>query len=442
MRHRAVKSTVSGALYALLLSGCVMQDGGANGTATMMAMHKPDTHKPEKSARAKESAESAVIAALQARRSALPSGSSYDQVAANVLAASSRSAEAELRSARLRAEAQSKNWLPSIGPSISLSSLGAVVAGLLVEQVLFDNGRKKAERDFAKADVEVAAATLSIDTNDRVYEALSLYISAEEGRAKATLSSRIYDDMKHFEWIMNERVTGGVSDMSDLQILRQKLSHIKSEHSAAAESVSAALAELNAMSARPLGGLTGLSEVAVTAKDAKPLSVLKAEAERARAIAEAKISRAGHLPGAKLTATAGTGGSSVKPNISVGSDNLLGLGTGASLKAIAAEKEAAARRVAQAQEDANRRLRALEQRLAAQDRQAAEAATMTAQAKANLDIFQEQYEAGQRQVMDVVGVFETFAAQQRSEVVLKYKAALTRLEIAKELGLLANGEEI
>ena len=426
MRHRALKSTVSGALFAFLLSGCVMQDGEANGTATMMA-----THTPKMTAREKESANSAVISALQARRSALPSGSSYDQVAANVLAASSRSAEAELRSARLRAEAQSKNWLPSIGPNISLSSLGAVVAGLLVEQVLFDNGRKKAERDFAKADVEVAAANLSIDTNDRVYDALSLYIAAEEGRATAALASRIYDDMKHFEWIMNERVNGGVSDMSDLNILRQKLSQIQSEHSAAAESVDAALAELNAMSARPLGGLEGLSRVNVTAKDAKPLSVLKAEAEKERAIASAKISRAGHLPGAKLTATAGSGGSGVKPSISVGSDNLLGLGTGATLKAIAAEKEAAERRVAQANEDANRSLRALEQRLAAQDRQAAEAAAMTAQAKANLDLFQEQYQAGQRQVMDVVGVYETFAAQQKNQVGLKYKAALTRLEIAK-----------
>ena len=437
MRHRALKSTVSGALFAFLLSGCVMQDGEANGTATMMA-----THTPKMTAREKESANSAVISALQARRSALPSGSSYDQVAANVLAASSRSAEAELRSARLRAEAQSKNWLPSIGPNISLSSLGAVVAGLLVEQVLFDNGRKKAERDFAKADVEVAAANLSIDTNDRVYEALSLYIAAEEGRATAALASRIHDDMKHFEWIMNERVNGGVSDMSDLNILRQKLSQIQSEHRAAAESVDAALAELNAMSARPLGGLEGLSRVNVTAKDAKPLSVLKAEAEKERAIASAKISRAGHLPGAKLTATAGSGGSGVKPSISVGSDNLLGLGTGATLKAIAAEKEAAERRVAQANQDANRSLRALEQRLAAQDRQAAEAAAMTAQAKANLDLFQEQYQAGQRQVMDVVGVYETFAAQQKNQVGLKYKAALTRLEIAKELGLLANGEEI
>ena len=51
---------------------------------------------------------------------------------------------------------------------------------MVVEQVLFDNGRKKAERDYAAADVEVAAVTLAQDTNKRVLAGLELYISAQE----------------------------------------------------------------------------------------------------------------------------------------------------------------------------------------------------------------------------------------------------------------------
>jgi adhesin transport system outer membrane protein len=136
----------------------------------------------------------------------------------------------------------------------------------------------------------------------------------------------------------------------------------------------------------------------------------------------------------------GDGGSGVGVNIT--SDQLLGLGTGSSLKAIEATKEAAERRVGQAQEDANRALARMEQRAAALSRQVGEAANLTAQAKANLDLFQQQYDAGQRQVMDVVGVYETFAARQTAAVGLKYELPLTRLEIARELGLLADGSQI
>jgi len=112
---------------------------------------------------------SQLINTLLKREAVLSASSPYGKVAGAVLAANSRAAEAELRSAKLRAEAASKNWLPTIGPSLTLSSLGEVVAGMVIDQVLFDNGKKKAERSFAKADVEVAAVALAEDTNDRVY---------------------------------------------------------------------------------------------------------------------------------------------------------------------------------------------------------------------------------------------------------------------------------
>ena len=88
--------------------------------------------RPDQVARQKESANSPIIAALQDRRSVLPSSGSFDQVAGAVLGAYSRSAEADLLSARLRAEAASKNWLPRIGPNIRLTSLSDIVSQLIV----------------------------------------------------------------------------------------------------------------------------------------------------------------------------------------------------------------------------------------------------------------------------------------------------------------------
>ena len=268
---------------------------------------------------------------------------------------------------------------------------------------------------------------------------MTLYVTAAQAREKAVLSEAALADMGRFEWVMSKRVQGGVSDMSDLNVLQQKLAEIRADATSNAELARTSVAELNAMSIQPLGALRGVPDLQVSSTAAQPLSVVLAEAEKSRAIAAAKVERAGHLPG---LSAGGTIGENSNLGLQVKSDTLLGLGTGASLRAIEATKEAAGRRVAQANEDTNRSLRKLESQIAAKARQAAEAATLTGQAKTNLDLFQRQYDAGQRQVMDVVGVYETFARQQQAEVVLKYDVIRLRLEMARLQGVLADGDAI
>lgn len=383
---------------------------------------------------------STIITTLQARRSILKPGSPFGDVAQVVMASSSRSAEAELRAARLRAQAASKNWLPSIGPNISLNSLGELVTSLLIEQVIYDNGRKTAERDFAAHDVEFAAVSLSEDSNARVHDALTLYLAAEEGREKISVAERSLKDMGHFEWVMNERVKGGISDRSDLNVIQQKLAEIRSQRQTALGDSRAALAELAAMAGHPLDGLRGVPAMHVDAGGAEPLDVLRAQAERDRTIAEAKIARAGHLPG--LKATGSVSGGEADYGISLAADQLLGLGTGASLKAIDAAKDAAGRKVVQAEEDANRKVSALRQRETALAMQLVEANKLARQAKRNLDLFQVQYKGGARQVMDVVGVYETWAKQSQTAITLKYDLARVQIALARDYGLLADGREI
>lgn len=382
-------------------------------------------------------AESLVITGLLSRQSVLQSGSPYDQVVASVLAANARTAEAELRAARLRAEAASKNWLPTIGPRVSLNSLGDIISQIVVDQVLFDNGRKKGERAFAKADVEVAAVALSEDTNDRAATALILYLTAAEARETAALHRASLTEMEHFEYIMQRRVEGGVSDRSDLMVLGQKIAEIKAAIRAASETETTALAELGAMSVQPLDGLRGAGPLRVGVTAGEPLSVTRARAEKERAIAAASIDRADQLPGAALTAALGEN-SGAGVNVA----GQLGLGTGAQLQSIEATKEAAARQVTQATEDANRDLKRLEAQITAFGRQASEARGLTEQAGANLELFQRQYDAGQRQVMDVVGVYESFSARHLSEIGLKYKALQQSVELARMQGVLADGDKI
>ncbi|KHQ53195.1 TolC family protein [Mameliella alba] len=427
-------------VVAVALSGC-MKDmgvvsrfaGGSNPPAEETVARAANASRPDPAQAAP------VIHALSLRDTVVEPGTPYASVANAVIASDNRVAAAELHVAQLRADAAKYNWLPAIGPRISLNSLGDFVADLVINQVLFDNGRKKAERDLAKAHVELAAVKLVEDGNDRVDDALKLYIRAEENRELAAHLELALKDMTHFEWIMNERVRGGVSDMSDLNILRQKLASIRARRGEALETARTALEELDAMAGRPLTEVRGLGGLR-DASGGAALGVLKAQVERDIAVAEAKIARASHLP--SLVASGSVGDSGRLGSLDVGSDSLFSLGTVSDLRAIEASKEAAERRIGDARETADRAIRSQSSQLAAYTRQAKEAELLTRQAKQNLDLFQRQYDGGQRQVMDVVGVYETYAAALETAIELKYKAARAELELARLRGALAEGAQM
>lgn len=414
-----------------LLSGCI-------GSGTGVDVSRNGTSTTALDAQMENGSQSQIIENLLNRRSVLGSGA-FSEVANAVLAANSRAAEADLRAAKLRVEARANNWLPTLGPSVSLTSLGAVVSAMVVEQVLFDNGRKKAERDYAAADVEVAAVTLAQDTNKRVLSGLELYLSAQEATARAGVNAAAMERMTHYEYVMSERVKGGVSSRVDLQIVQQKLNQMQSEMATDQETAAGALSELGAMTATPITGVTGLSPLNNGNVDRTPLTVMKAQAESTRMIAEATAARAGFLPGLTAGGSLGNGGGI---GLSVSAENGLGFGTGASLQAIEEQKAAAAARVGQVQEDANRALRALEGELASLQRKDVQTQSLAAQAAANYEIYAEQQKAGQRAVPDVVGIFETKVRTERAAVGLKYEIARVVLKIAALNGTLVNGEQI
>ena len=383
---------------------------------------------------------SEIMETLLNRNSLLPAGTPYAEVANAALAASARASESQLRAAKLRAEAKNKNWLPTLGPSISLSPLGDLVAGILVEQVLFDNGRRKAEREFAAADVQVAAVTLSEDLNTRVESAVGLYISALRGDEKAALNERALSRMYEFDRIVRGRVEGGVSDRADLRVVEGKINDIESARSSAREAATAARAELKAMTGQDFGtGFTPLT-LGTPPANARHLSVIRAEAEADRSVAQAKIDRAGLLPG--LSAQANVTNSGTSGGLTVDADQPFGFGTPALLKAIEAARETADRQVAEADEAARRSYSRQSQRLASYRRQETEAAQLALESRETFRLFQAQFKAGQRSVMDVAAIYEQLVQREQAHVDAKYEVILIQLEMARDLGLLADGDKI
>ena len=442
MRQHKQTHTLIALCAMAALGGCAAgPDGVSRSPFSALGIGKAapaDPDAPALSTETPDGTESEVIASLLTRRSILPQGP-YAQVSDAVLTANSRAAEAELRAATLRAEAQSKNWLPTLGPQVSLTSLGTIVTSMVVEQVLFDNGRKKAERAYAKADVEVAAVALAQDTNTRVQEALTLYLAAQKAEARAAVNASAMADMEHFAWIMDERVKGGVSDAVDRMVVQQKLNQMQADMASDQEAAAAARAELAAMSAGSLDGVSGISALPGDLT-ATPLAVVKAEAEATRSVEEAKAARAGFLPG--LTAVGNVNKNGADAGVTLQADQGVGFGTGAALAAADQQSAAAEARVGQVREDAERSLRALEGELASLRRQQEQTASLAAGAEENYRSFAAQQKAGQRGVNDVVGVFESAVRLRREAAALPFEVARVELKIAALKGVLVDGDKI
>ncbi|SEL35102.1 TolC family protein [Pacificibacter marinus] len=408
--------------------------GGNDDTASNTYDQQPNL------AHANQDASSDIIDGLLARRSVLSPASPYAPVAKTMLTTSSGLAQAELRASKMRSVARSKNWLPTIGPSITLSSLGELAAGLIVEQVLYDNGKRKAERAFAAADVEVSAVALSQDMNDRLHTGLTLYITAAEAHEKAGMAARGLGRMQEFNRIVSVRVSGGLSSLSDQRVVQAKLTDMDQEASTHREAERAALSEFNVMT----GGhaatpLTQAYAIPVPPAQLAPLEVLRAQAEAKRSVAESKAARAGLLPSLSVGGILGQKNSA---SADIGGTANLGLGTSADIEALKAQERAAAARVALAKETAARKSARLQNELTALLRQERDAVNLVQQTRTNFRLFQEQFEGGQKTVMDVVGVYEQMVRSELKHIDLKYEITLTQLEMARNAGALADGADI
>ncbi|HMO73478.1 MAG TPA: TolC family protein, partial [Paracoccaceae bacterium] len=382
-------------------------------------------------------AASPVIADLMARRSVLAPAGPAARLAEVVLSANAGAAAAELRVARLKADARARNWLPSLGPSVTLTSLSSIAAGLMVDQVLLDNGRRKAERAFAAADVEVAAVALAAEMNALVHDGLARRIEADRAKAQAAAAEASAARMAGYARIMQGRADGGLADRSEAQVVAQKLSELRATAARDREAEATAMAELSARTGGAPPRVQGAVAVPAAPGAAVPLSVLRAEGEGRRMVAQARIERAGHLPGLGLgLAVTGDG---IRPGAKLGADRMFNSGTGASLQALEATEALAAQRQSAARAESDRRLVAIDRQIAELSARQSETAKVVAETEAVLKLFAEQYQVGRRSLMEVVNLTETHARMSREHAAMPFEVALLRLRAAQERGVLVDG---
>ena len=110
------------------------------------------------------------------------------------------------------------------------------------------------------------------------------------------------------------------------------------------------------------------------------------------------------------------------------------------MKAIESARETAERQISEAEEDARRNYSRQTRRLASFRRQEAEAATLAQTSRETYRLFQAQFDAGQRSVLDVVSIYEEWVQREQAHIDSKYEVVLIQLELARDLGVLADGD--
>ena len=383
---------------------------------------------------------SAIIDDLRARQSVLPAQGPYRAIADAVLANASGASEAELRMARLQAEAQAKNWLPRIGPTVSLTSLGQVLGQIVVDQALFDHGRRQAERDHAAADVEAAAVALVTDVNGRVHDGIGAWIRAEQARAQAAVAARAVARLADYERIVALRVDGGLSDRSEQQRIAQTRAEMQATQQADREDEARAMAELAALAGGRVPQLSGTDSLPADRGAPVPLTVLKTRADGARKLAAADMARAGLWPGLSAGLTLDSAGE-VTPGATLGGATF-GPGMGARRAAIDATPDLVDRQNAEAAADAERRIVALTGQINALQSRREQGNAVLKQTQDNLNLFAEQYRMGGRSLLDLVGQFDAAARLERDQIALGYEIARLQLAIARERGVLVDGSRL
>jgi adhesin transport system outer membrane protein len=438
MTKGLAKQALTTTALLALLTGCM--GGGGSVTKSALSGTTVDAGLTGTAFDNTKSGSSDVIRALQGKPSALALGSAFGRVADAVLATYSGAEQTQLRMAQLRADARAQNWLPRIGPNLSLSGLSGLAAGISIEHGILDNGKRKAEREFALADVDVTAVGMVAEVNQRVYDGVSAYIQAERARSQAAVSRRAVDRLAEFQRIMGLRVEGGISDNSELRVITQRVSEMQATLSTDAQNEANALSTLATItSGTDLSGISGLDALSITGLEtSEPLAVLRARAEGNRAMAEARAGRAVLLPG--LNGAIGINAKGVDPGIKLG--GAFGAGTRQELDALAAAPELAERRTAAMAETAQRRAVTLQNQIALlRDRQT-QGAEVLRQTEGNLELFTEQYKLGRRTLLELVGQYDAFARMNREHVSLAHEIALTELELARDRGLLVDGARL
>lgn len=382
---------------------------------------------------------SSVISALQSRKSIVSGGTAAGQITSATLASNTGSGAAELRLARIKADVEAKNWLPTIGPNISLTSLSSAAASLILDVALFDNGKKRAEREYAVADVEVAAVNLTIEANDRVLQALSHYTDLQRAELEARITGLAITKLEEFDAKARQRVASGYSNVTERAEISQALTEMRVMSGDATQQATQARSQLAQMGVASLPSSSSPLISLPQQFSAEPLEITLAEAKANRSVAQARIDRSEVLPGLGASVAASSSGTSASAGVS-GSG--LGYGTGAITTALSASQDLARQNVTHARSQSAQSISSLQSEVTRLEARRNGLRIRVVQAREGFELYSTQFVTGGQQLTDVVDAFTGMVNVELEMSRIGYDIDQAKLDLAHAFGVLADGGSI
>jgi|GEM_PF-3579949 len=375
----------------------------------------------------------------------------YEAIARAIITQTPSASAASLEGQKLLGRAYNQNRLPQVSPTASVEDDGDVIGRLIIEQVIFDNGRFKAGKKLFTADEARVFGDYLIETNEDIAQGINVYLRAVRLQSLLSASEKLavkYDDLHK---IALDRVSGGVGKRSESSLfeIRKLQTHAQSDTIRA--ELKTTRAELQALTGNDNFVLTprrfnfGGSREALAQEifETTP-TILRTQADVDARIAELEQAKADRLPSLSFRGSLGAG-----TGLGLGADDQvndarLGLsvsqplywGKNLNTEAILKNIEAEELRVKRVKRDAKVEMASHDQQIKALETQLPNQQTLVNLAEKRAENFKTDFRAGAATMVEAISLLETLKTLQTQYIDMEHDRLNNELQFARILGIL------
>lgn len=339
----------------------------------------------------------------------------------------------ELEALRHKSKGHKRLRLPRISPIAALTSPGEVVARLLFEQVVFDNGRYRAGLAAIEAEEAKVQAEYQIAANDAVSEAIVAYLQADGYDARAALAERSSRLYQRFSKQANERLQGGVGSAPDVALFDLKAAEMKAAALDYNQVARQARQKFELLTGQSFPDVSPpVMQIPFVDISSTPIYIASL-AQSDMLLADADRAKAESLPSVVLSAIVEKDGS---VGGEVGLDNWDLLAGSAANDAARSRHQQSLAQAAETLQDVKLRVQELRSKESGSLQSAHNAHRLARMAKSDIGTFEQKLMAGQSQIAEAVSVISSAHRAEMNYISAQESLLTAQLEMARISGLL------
>lgn len=348
---------------------------------------------------------------------------------------------------------KSLRWerLPSIEPSATLATTnGKPSARLTVKQTLWDGGRFKGRDAQAQARINIAKIEYWQERNNIVFAALEQYSEILRFKRLAKVSARALTDHSELKNTVLERLAGGVSESSELDLVELRIQELQTLSSTDVSALQTGHSLLQSLIRADTlvfekdnlkGALQSLNIIDTELIAPSVILTQKSYSLSQGELAEVKSNALPHLVVEGYVERANVGLDN-GVGVTLDSDTFSGFAQRANLEAAQAREESSRISVIKARDDHTREVQRLDIEFAELKTREHLLTKQLSHTQGTVKLFPAQFEAGQKPVTDALSLFQSATDAERQLVNVQTDLLQNRIELAQIMGALAPYSQI